>query len=193
MPYDICLSLFSSFCLMLSVCLFLNISDTKNSYFNETDASERCALEQLNELRTKNPKKVMLDHLNINSIPNKFEGIIDLVANNLDIFLILETRIDNSFPDAEFSYKGYSKPHRKNSRLLKEHVIPNDAEIMCVEINLRKQKWIILVNVLIVIAKNTTELSFLQMNRLKDFVAAIICTISLKKKPALKDHQNVTT
>ena len=30
------------------------------------------------------------------------------------------------------------------SRLLKEHVIPNDAEIMRVEINLRKQKWIIL-------------------------------------------------
>ena len=28
---------------------------------------------------------------------------------------------------------------------------------------------------------------------LKCFVAAIICTISLKEKPALKDHQNVTT
>ena len=48
---------FGSFCLMLSVCLFLNISNVKNSYFNETDASERCVLEQLNELRMKNPPK----------------------------------------------------------------------------------------------------------------------------------------
>ena len=65
---------FGSFCLMLSVCLFLNISDDKNSHFNETDACERCVLEQLNVLRMKNPQKVMLGHLNINSIPNKFEG-----------------------------------------------------------------------------------------------------------------------
>ena len=93
---------YGSFCLMLSVCLFLNISDVKNSYFNETDASERCVLEQLNELRMKNPPKVMLGHLNINSIPNKFEGIMDLVAKVLDIFLISETKIDNSFPDAQF-------------------------------------------------------------------------------------------
>ena len=96
---------FGSFCLILSVCLFLNISDDKNSHFNETDACERCVLEQLNVLRMKNPQKVMLGHLNINSIPNKFEGIMDLIS---------ETKIDNSFPDAQFSYKGYSKPHRKD-------------------------------------------------------------------------------
>ena len=64
------------------------------------------------------------------------------------LFLISETKIDNSFPDAQFSCKGYSKAHRKDrtlggggllvyvnenipSRLLKEQVIPNDAEIMC--------------------------------------------------------------
>ena len=102
---------------MLSVCLFLNIADVKNSDFNETDASERYALEQLNELRMKNPQKVMLGHLNINSIPNKFEGIMDLVAKILDIFLILETNIDNSFPDAQLSYKGYPKPQERQNTL----------------------------------------------------------------------------
>ena len=29
------------------------------------------------------------------------------------------------------------------SRLLKEHIIPSNIEIMCVEINLRKQKWVV--------------------------------------------------
>ena len=42
---------------MLSVCLFLNISDDKNSHLNETDACERCAREQLNELRMKKSQK----------------------------------------------------------------------------------------------------------------------------------------
>ena len=104
----------------------------------------------------------MLGHLNINSIPNKFTGIMDLVKNNLDIFLISETKIDNSFPDAQFYCEGYSSPHRRDrvkggggglimyvnedipSRLLKEHHAPDDIEVICVEINLRKEKWVII-------------------------------------------------
>ena len=100
-------------------------------------------------------------HLNINSISNKFDGIMDLVAKKLDLFLISETKIDSSFPDAQFSYEGYSKPHRKDrslggggllvyvndnipSRKLNEHSLPADIEIMCVELNLKKQKWIVI-------------------------------------------------
>ena len=56
--------------------------------------------------------------------------------------------------------KGFSKPYQKDrtlgggllmyvnenipSRTLHEHSIPDDIEIMCVEINLRKQKWVLL-------------------------------------------------
>ena len=86
---------------------------------------------------------------------------MDLVATNIDVFLISETKIDDSFPEAQFLYDGYSKPHRKDrtlggggllmyinenipSRILNAHIIPNDVEIMCVEMNLRKQKWILL-------------------------------------------------
>ena len=34
--------------------------------------------------------------------------------------------------------------HDIPSRKLKEHNIPDDVEIMCVEINLKKQKWILI-------------------------------------------------
>ena len=99
-----------------------------------------------------------MGHININSIPNKFEGIMDLVAKYIDIFLISETKIDSSFPDSQFSYEGYCQPHRKDriagggvgllmyvnenipSRQMKAHVIPDDIEIISVEINLKKQK-----------------------------------------------------
>ena len=56
---------------------------------------------------------------NINSIPNKFEGIMDIV----DI-LISKTKIDGSFPDAQFFYNGYSKPHR-NDRTLRGGGLPS--------------------------------------------------------------------
>ena len=75
--------------------------------------------------------------------------------------MISETKIDVSFPDTQFSYKGYSEPHRKDrclggggllmyvnenipSRKLIDHNIPIDVEIMCVEINLKKQKWVLM-------------------------------------------------
>ena len=48
-----------------------------------------------------------MGHLNINSIPNKFQGIMDLIGNHLDVFLISETKIDDSFPDSQFYYNGF--------------------------------------------------------------------------------------
>ena len=65
---------------------------------------------KMKELRIANPKKVIIGHLNINSIPNMFEGIMNLVGETLDVFLISETKVDDSFPDAPFSYPGYAKP-----------------------------------------------------------------------------------
>ena len=58
-----------------------------------------------------------MGHLNINSIPNKFDGIMDIVGKKLDIFLISETKIDDSFPDAQFFYDGYSTPYRRDRSL----------------------------------------------------------------------------
>ena len=147
---------FSLFCLVISVCL-LKVLHVRHA----PDSHEKYALHTLRELRLKNPKKVTLGHLNINSIPNKFDGIMEMVKNNLDIFLISETKIDESFPDAQFICEGYSHPHRRDrclggggllmyvnedipSRVLNSHVTPDDIEILCIEINLRKQKWVVL-------------------------------------------------
>ena len=132
-----------------------------NSHDDFILPEERSLLGELTQIRLYNPKKVTLGHLNINSIPNKFDGIMDVVATKLDIFLISETKIDGSFPDAQFCYGGYTNPYRRDrsfgaggllmyvnenipSRILNEHILPNDTEIMCVEVNLRKQKWVII-------------------------------------------------
>ena len=52
-------------------------------------------------------KKIILGHLNINSLRNKFESIADVIQGTSDIFLLSETKIDESFPDKQFRLKNY--------------------------------------------------------------------------------------
>ena len=96
---------------MISTCLLLSINYQTH---NNVEEYERCVLEKLKILRVSNPRKLILGHLNINSRHNKFEGIMAIVATRIDIFLISETKIDGSFPDAQFFYNGYIKPHRRD-------------------------------------------------------------------------------
>ena len=147
---------FTLFCLILSVQLIYSLTCLPK-YDN---TNEKCSFEIIRNVKLNNPKRVTVGHLNINSIPNKLNGIMDMVRQNLDVFLISETKIDNTFPDAQFVCNGYSNPHRRDrflggggllmyinenipSRVLKLHKTPEDIEILSVEINLKKQKWCI--------------------------------------------------
>ena len=66
--------------------------------------------ETLQRLRNENPSNVIFLFLSINSIRNKFEGLKFFCRNNVDILLIDETKLDSSFPDAQFFIKSYNKP-----------------------------------------------------------------------------------
>ena len=54
----------------------------------------------------------MIGHLNINSIRSKFEFLKDTIGNNIDIFLISETKLNDSFPAGQFMIDGYHVPFR---------------------------------------------------------------------------------
>ena len=60
-----------------------------------------------------NMDRVVMGHLNINHLDKKSIPLVSLIKNNLDIFLISETRIDSSFPPSQFTIKGYAQPFRK--------------------------------------------------------------------------------
>ena len=51
-------------------------------------------------------------HLNINSIRNKIELLSEAVTGNIDILMISETKIDESFPTSQFIISGFSSPLR---------------------------------------------------------------------------------
>ena len=66
----------------------------------------------LKALRLKNVNKLTLAHLNINSLRNKFQFLISLIKDNIDVLMISETKLDGSFPTSQFMINGFSAPFR---------------------------------------------------------------------------------
>ena len=61
----------------------------------------------LPQQRLKYAKNLIIGHLNINSIRNKFLDFKKLIVSDTDICLISETNLDDSFPDQQFHVNGY--------------------------------------------------------------------------------------
>ena len=58
-------------------------------------------------LRCKNPSNLNFAYLNNNSVRHKFENLMGIINENLDIFTIAETKLDGFFPTVQFEIKGY--------------------------------------------------------------------------------------
>ena len=113
----------------------------------------------LKSVRFSNVNRLIIGHLNINSLRNKFESLKSLMVGNIDILVITETKLDDSFPSNQFLIEGYSSPFRIDChanaggviiyvrddipcRELKfEKKTPTNFDGIFLEINLRKVKW----------------------------------------------------
>ena len=65
---------------------------------NETSSEETLKNDVLNQIRKKNPNRIIIVHLKINSIRNKFEMLKEVIGNKIDILLMYETKLDDTFP-----------------------------------------------------------------------------------------------
>ena len=66
----------------------------------------------LKALRLKNVNKLIIAHLNINSLRNKFKFLIFLIEDDIDVLMISETKLDEIFPTNHFMINGFSPPFR---------------------------------------------------------------------------------
>ena len=83
-----------------------------------------------------------------------------MISETIDILVIAETKIDSSFPTSQFMIEGFMKPFRydrnqnggglfiyvrKRAPLkeLTKYKNPNNIECGMIEINLKKQKWLL--------------------------------------------------
>ena len=68
--------------------------------------------EEFDNLRLKNPNRLICAHLNINFVRNKIDLLSDIIKNNIDILIISETKLDWSFPNEQFQIHGYYESYR---------------------------------------------------------------------------------
>ena len=83
-----------------------------------------------------------------------------MVSETTDILVIAETKIDSTFPTSQFMIEGFMKPFRYDRnrnggglliyvrerapvKELTKYKTPNDIECGMIEINLKKQKWLL--------------------------------------------------
>ena len=62
----------------------------------------------------KNANKIIMGHLNINSLRNKFESLKYIVDKNVEILLISETQLNDTYPSSQFLIEGFHPPYRKD-------------------------------------------------------------------------------
>ena len=116
-------------------------------------------LRDLKLMRRNNAQNLIIGHLNVNSLRNKFLSINELLVKNIDKLLLTETKLDDSFPINQFRIDGYRlfRYDRNkfggglclyvNENLACKSVKCNllsDIESISIEINLRKRKWLII-------------------------------------------------
>ena len=64
---------------------------------------------QLTKFSKSHSKKMIFSHLNINSLSSKFVEIFEILQkSHTDIFFISETKIDDSFPSAQFHVPSFT-------------------------------------------------------------------------------------
>ena len=90
----------------------VNSSDYK-SLINDNSAIELGSVKSvLKRLQSNHPQQIIIGHLNISSIRNKFDIMKPMLLDDTDIFMVTETKLDDSFPVSQFNVEGFSTPFR---------------------------------------------------------------------------------
>ena len=137
-----------------------NINDfpINNTILNKDDDSDPYKL--LKSIKVSNVNRLIIGQLNINSLRHKFEALKLIIKGNIDILIITETKLDDTFTDSQFDIDGYA-PHYRNNRTktgggviiyvrediiskeLTDYTSPENFEGIFFEINLKKSKWLV--------------------------------------------------
>ena len=79
---------------------------------NSNNSEEKDSQSFLKDIRINNINRLIIGQLNINSLRNKFEQLSTMISGNIDMFVISETKLDETFPAAQFSLQGFCIHYR---------------------------------------------------------------------------------
>ena len=88
--------------------LALNLSQIDSEISNNNSQDDILVLKGF---RVSYPNNIIIGHLNINSIRNKFEMLCLSGAQYVDILMLSESELDSTFPPVQFIINGFSVLH----------------------------------------------------------------------------------
>ena len=77
-------------------------------------SSDDPSFSSLKVVSRKNLRRIIFAHLNINSLGNKFDALVDQIKGNVDILITSETKLDESFPKVQFKIPDFASPFRQD-------------------------------------------------------------------------------
>ena len=60
----------------------------------------------------RNINETIVAHLNVNSLRNKFDSLAGQMTGNIDILMVSDVKLDESFLISQFIIKGFGVPYR---------------------------------------------------------------------------------
>ena len=116
---------FSLFCYILSASLYIWFCiptgtghGSFNNEFNISTPLEKGNISDIDDdidpykllksIKVSNVNRLVIGQLNINSLRNKMEPLKLIIGQNIDILIITETKLDETFPKSQFHMDGYA-------------------------------------------------------------------------------------
>ena len=94
----------------------LSSNNTNESFLSESSDSLNDDLIGLTKQRLNYKKNLIIGHININSVRNKFSSLKQTVLNKTDILLLSETKIADSFSNSQFFAEGFKMYHKDRTK-----------------------------------------------------------------------------
>ena len=137
----------------------LNVSNSSSLNGSPSISAIDNDLSKIQQQRIMYAKNTIIGQSNINSIRNKFDTLENIVKA-FDIFLISESKLNNTFPINQFAIGGYKVFRRDRNyfagglipyinkniprKPLSYHPIFSDLGLIAFQLHQRKRKWLFL-------------------------------------------------
>ena len=133
--------------------------ETQNTTFKVASKLHNDCIFRFKMIRAENFGNIIVATLNVNSISPKFDEFKLMVSGYFDVIIVTETKLDDSFPKAQFCIAGFSIPYRLDNRngsglmiyagddipskMFTKDNFPEDNKAAFIELNFRKCKWLL--------------------------------------------------
>ena len=134
--------------------------ETQNTTVMGASKLHNDCISRFKEIRAENFDNIIVGTPTINSISPKFDEFKLMISGYFDVIIVTETKLDDSFPKAQFCIDGFSIPYRLDrnrnggglmiyvrddipSKMITKHNLPEDIEATFIELDFRKCKWLL--------------------------------------------------